>query len=65
MHGDGGLEFDRSVLSTILEAPFVSEEIDERPIVRAVVSGYTLRMDDYRGLRSGFWTKSVYVQKVL
>ena len=67
MHGDGGLEFDRSVLSTLLVASFVSAsaEIDERPIVRAEVSGYTLRMDDCRGLWSGFWSKSVYAQKVL
>ena len=40
MHGDGGLEFDRSVLSTLLEASFVSADIDERPIGREVVSGY-------------------------
>ena len=36
MHGDGGLEFERSVLSILLEASFVSVEIDERAIVRAV-----------------------------
>ena len=65
MHGDGGLEFDRSVLSTLLEASFVPAEHDKWPIVRVVDSGYALRMDDSRRRRSGVWSKSEYAQKVL
>ena len=43
----------RSVPSNLLEVSFVPAELDEWPIIRAVVSGYTLGMDDCRGLRSG------------
>ena len=41
------------VPSVLLEVSFDPAELDEWPIIWAVVSGYTLRMDDCRGLRSG------------